>query len=65
MVLRNAPIVLAALIAGGLNPISSQTLRERMDDTYERVLSKHGVDVGGRVSSEYFHSARAATSVII
>ncbi|MDB5105257.1 MAG: hypothetical protein JWP91_2946 [Fibrobacteres bacterium] len=56
MVLKHASIALAALIAGGSNPTSAQTLRERMDDTYERVLSKHGVDVGGRVNSEYFHS---------
>jgi hypothetical protein len=66
MVLRNsgaASAVIAALIAalaGGLETAEAQTasptLKDRMDSTYERVLSKHGVDVSGHVDAEYLHS---------
>ncbi|GEM_PF-4668736 len=65
MVLRNtgaAGALIAAYVACafgafcGVGAASAQTLKDRMDETYERVLSKHGVDVGGRVDAEYFHS---------
>jgi hypothetical protein len=47
----------AALLAGALQTASAQTLKDRMDDTYERVLSKHGVDVSGKVDAQYFNSS--------
>jgi hypothetical protein len=52
MVLRKT-----ALIAGAAAlAVSAQTLTERMDDAYERILSKNGIEIGGQINSEYFHS---------
>lgn len=56
MVLRTAslPTLAAALMASA---IGAQTLQDRLDDPYEKILAKHGVDVSGRVDAQYFHSA--------
>lgn len=36
--------------------VTAQPLSERMDDAYERVLSKNGIEIGGQINSEYFNS---------
>lgn len=52
MVLKSLSIFSLALAALA----SSETLTDRMDDMREKILSKHGVEVGGGVQSEYFNS---------
>ncbi|MDB5048784.1 MAG: hypothetical protein JWO30_1855 [Fibrobacteres bacterium] len=52
MVLKHASLLSLALLTAGF----SETLTDRMDLAVEKMASKHGVEIGGGINSEYFNS---------
>lgn len=59
MVLKHASLIGLALISAGF----SETLTDRLDLATEKLASKHGVEIGGGINSEYFNSDLGGSAV--
>ena len=66
MVLRHASYLLVTFAASALltATASAQTLTDRLDEPAERILSKHGVDIDGKMEAQYFHSGLDGTAKV-